>query len=398
MGTAQMAFTDGMVAWCFMLGIGLGLAGLGTFYARALRCSKMETVPQFLGLYYGRWAETSVCLISICGIFFACSSSVLPGTGMVSAILGLPYGTSALLVCILVVLYVIVGGQLGAGVSGMVKSFLLWCVLLVAAVVAGRGMQASLQPSLPEGAWSLLSRGTGYTLSCLGSAMVGIITAQMYIQALFSATDVRTAVRGAWLGALLSAPVGLMATLIGMYMRVHYPETPPLLVMPRFLLSELPAWLGGLAIGAIIISIISSAAAQALAVGTMISRDIAGGVLGIKDGKTLVRVNRCALALLTALVGAFCLGNMDASVLKWNYLSVALRGGGVFLPLTLAVFFPRWTQQHVGKCCVVASMLLSTACALFSTLWLDMPPLGIGLGISLFVLAAGCLCKKKTRC
>lgn len=184
-GTAQLAFTDGMVAWCFMLGIGLGLALLGTFYARALRCSKMETVPQFLRCHYGRGAETAVCLISVCGIFFACASSVLPGAGMISSVLGIPYALSATLACLLVVLYVAVAGQLGAGVSGMVKSALLWCALWVAAVVAVKGLAGS-STGLPASAWSLFSRGAGYTWSCLGSAIVGIVTAQMYIQALFS--------------------------------------------------------------------------------------------------------------------------------------------------------------------------------------------------------------------
>lgn len=384
-GTAQMAFTDGMAAWCFMLGISLGLAALGTFYARALRSSALETVPQFLGQRYGRPAETAVCLISICGIFFACASSILPGIGMACAVLGLAPWQAMAAVCLLVAGYVAIGGQLGAGVSGIIKSALIWCVLLAAAIVAWHGIPAH-SPALPPHTWSIFSRGAGYAWSCIGSAVVGIITAQMYIQALFSATDVRTAIRGAWLGAIISAPVGLMTTLIGIYMRVHSPDTPPLLVLPRFLLDELPGWLGGLALGAIIISIISSAAAQCLAVGTMFSRDIAGGVFGVKNERGLVLANRLGTIALACIVGSFSLINLDSSVLQWNYLSVALRGGGVFLPLSLAVFAPRWTQRHLRPGRVTASMLLSTALALLSAKWLDMPPLGIGLGASAAIL------------
>jgi hypothetical protein len=32
--------------------------------------------------------------------------------------------------------------------------------------------------------------------------------------------------------------------------------------------------------------------------------------------------------------------NEGSQILFWNYMSMALRGGGVFLPLSVAVFFP----------------------------------------------------------
>ena len=41
---------------------------------------------------------------------------------------------------------------------------------------------------------------------------------------------------------------------------------------------------------------------------------------------------------VTAMVFVFM--HLDSSVLEWNYLSMALRGSGIFLPLTFCIFFP----------------------------------------------------------
>lgn len=385
-GTAQLAYQHGMVAWCFTLGMGLGLVLLALFLSKALRHSGLETVPQYLASCYGRAAEPVVSLISCLGIFFACASSMLPGMSLLSALFGLSPDAAALLSVLLIAAYILVGGQRGASVSGMLKSALLWVGLGVAACGACCGSDLHT-----AGSFSLLSRGGGYTLSCLGATAVGIMTAQMYIQAIFSARHERAAVQGALLGAALTVPVGLMATLVGMRMRLSHPELAacPLLALPQFLLTELPPWLGGATLGGLVLAIISSAAAQALAIGTMVSRDLAAGLLGVQRDRCLLGINRAALVLAAAAVALFCRVNPDASVLVWNYLSMALRGSGIFLPLLLAVLTRGRIVHHLGGAWVLSTMLLSTAAALAASLCTESPPVGIGLAVSALLLALG---------
>ena len=43
-GTAQMAYTLGMTAWWFTLGMGISLLIMGLFYAQRLRSSSLETI------------------------------------------------------------------------------------------------------------------------------------------------------------------------------------------------------------------------------------------------------------------------------------------------------------------------------------------------------------------
>ncbi len=398
-GTAQMAYQYGIVAWCFTLGVGLGLLLLGLFFARPLRESGLETVPQYLVQCYGRAAGPIVSLLSCLGIFFACCSSVLPGIGMCAASFGISPAAAGAVLLVLPLAYILIGGQKGAGLSGMLKAALLWSALLLASLYTAHGLFIAGAPDaadLPAEAWSFGSRGWRYPLSAVAATAMGMMTAQMYIQALYSARDARSAERGAYLGAAIAIPVGLMSTLIGLYARVRHPELAdsPLLALPCVLMNDIPAWLGGLAMGTIVLTIISSAAAQALAIGTMLSRDFGGELLHIRSEKLLLFLNRLGIGLALSGVCAYCLAHLNASVLTWNYLSMALRGGGIFLPLTLAVLTRGRIAEKIPRAWILASMLLPTAATLLSAYLSDTPPAGLPLLLSAATLAVGALLQR----
>ncbi|MCQ2364814.1 MAG: hypothetical protein MJ051_04610 [Akkermansia sp.] len=401
-GTAQMAYQYGLVAWCFTLGVGLGLLLLGRFFARPLRESGLETVPQYLVQCYGPAAGPIVSLLSCLGIFFACSSSVLPGIGMTAAIFNISPTAAGLLLLILPLVYILIGGQKGAGISGIIKAALLWSALLLAALYAAHGLffGTATPADLPDHAWNLFaSRGWFYPLSAVAATAMGMMTAQMYIQALYSARDARAAERGAYLGAAIAIPVGLMSTLIGLYARARHPElaATPLLALPCVLMQDLPAWLGGLTLGTIILTLISSAAAQALAIGTMLSRDLGGALLHLRSEKWLLALNRLGILLALGAVTAYCLAHLGASVLTWNYLSMSLRGGGILLPLLLAVLTRGRIADYIPRAWVLAAMLLPTALTLLSALLSDTPPAALPILLSAVLLAAGALCRRLGR-
>lgn len=395
-GTAQMAYQHGIVAWCFTLGVGLGLLLLGRFFARPLRESGLETVPQYLVQCYGKAAGPIVSVLSCLGIFFACCSSVLPGIGMCSAAFGISPMAAGGVLFVLPLAYILVGGQKGAGVSGMMKAALLWSALLLASLYAAHGLfftagSAIPGTALPADAWSFASRGWHYPLSAVAATSMGMMTAQMYIQALYSARDAQAAEQGAYLGAAIAIPVGLMATLIGLYARVRHPELAdaPLLALPCVLMNDIPSWLGGLAMGTIVLTIISSAAAQAFAIGTLLSRDFGGELLHLPNEKLLLGLNRFGIVLALGGVCAYCLAHLGASVLTWNYLSMALRGGGILLPLSLAVLTRGRVACLIPRAWVLASMVLPTALSLGLACFSDTPPSAAPLLLSAGILMLG---------
>ena len=75
-GTAQMAFQSGLSAWSYALGAGLAFLIQGLFYARPLRNTELETVPQFFALHYGnaKYADLPSARYNSC--YFDYSASI----------------------------------------------------------------------------------------------------------------------------------------------------------------------------------------------------------------------------------------------------------------------------------------------------------------------------------
>ena len=251
----------------------------------------------------------------------------------------------------------------------------------------------AISAALPDLPWfSLLGNGTGNAAANLLSVFVGIICTQTYIQALFSATDPQTAAYGAFAAALVAIPVGLPCAMIGMYMHVAEPGVQPLLVLPTYLLHHQPALIGGMAMGGIIISLISSIGGQSLGIGTIISKDIVAPLFQIKNDSTLLKLNRCSCVLIMIIGCVFSIIFRDTQILFWNYLSMGLRGGGIFLPLTLAVFRPKCVSGRW----VAISMVCSTAVAILATfLKTPVKPMFLAVAVSFLLLLPGLLGKNK---
>ena len=394
-GTAQMASTVGLSAWWFTLASGITFIVMGFLYAKPLRKTGLETISQYLVLNYGKTTGSIASWVTTIGIFFSVVSSCLPGIGIICAVFGVSMWTAALILILLVACYVFFGGMKSAGVGGILKMIILFASLFLAGGSAFWAIHTdpAIGAALPYFPWfSLVGNGTGNAASNLLSVFVGIICTQTYIQALFSAKDPQTAAYGAFAAALVAIPVGLPCAMIGMYMHVAEPDVLPLLVLPTYLLHHQPALIGGMAMGGIIISLISSIGGQSLGMGTIISKDILAPLLEIKKDSTLLKLNRFTVVLIMVIGCVFSIIYKDTQILFWNYLSMGLRGGGIFLPLTLAVFRPKCVS---GKW-VILSMAASTLVAIASTiLQTPVKPMFLAVAVSFLLLLPGMLGRKE---
>ncbi|MBR1886368.1 MAG: sodium:solute symporter family protein [Schwartzia sp.] len=389
-GTAQLAFSVGLSAWWFTLGSGIAFIIMGLFYARRLRASGLATIPELLVENYGARAGIATSVVASLGIFFSAVASSLPGIGILSTVLGISPLAAAGLLLALVVLYVFFGGMKSAGVGGILKMGVLWTSLMAAGFFACGALPsgADFSAAFPGGGWlSLFGGGVGEGLAHLASMIVGILCTQTYVQAIFAAKDPKTAAIGAFTAALIVIPVGLPCVAVGLYMRAFEPDVLPLLVLPMYLAEHLPPWVGGVALGGVMLSIVGSIGGLSLGVGTMIANDILARAFSISDEGKKLRLMRFVVLAVVVAACAYAIAHPDAQVLILNYLSMALRGAGIFLPLTLAVFCPK----RVAPRWALFSMAASTVVAvLFSTV-LPAPanPLFIGLAVSAGLLAPG---------
>ncbi len=389
-GTAQLAFKLGLSAWWFTLGCGIGFILIGRFYARPLRTSGLETVSQYMTINYGTEAGFVASCASSLGILFSAVASALSAIPMLSMLFGLSKTFSGAIIVFLVLGYVLVGGVKGAGAAGLFKLGVIWMTLFSAGAAATVFLyhQPDFGTRFPAYPWfSLVSRGIWQTGGNLFSLVVGIVCTQSYIQALYAASDSRTAAMGAYTAAAISIPLGLPSVAIGMAMRVMHPEIDPVLVLPAFLVEHMPPVIAGIGIGGLLLSVVGSIAGLALGIGTMVARDIGQAVFGVSSDRNILRLNRATVFAVASLSVWIAETHMETYVLDWNFMSMALRGAGVFLPLSLAVFAPHRLPARWA----VVSMVASTLAAVIAKLIFQIPinPLFIGLAVSLLVVCGG---------
>lgn len=391
-GTTQLAFIVGLSAWWFTLGMGFGLILMAVFYASPLRRTGLETIPQYLGVHYGRAAGPLTSIISSLGLLFSEVASALSGIALIALICGLSPWQSGVAIVLLVIPCVLFGGLKGAGVSGLLKMAILWITLLAAGIVASLSLARlpDLETVLPAFPWFRMATGSAADWAGnMVSLIIGMICTQTYIQAIYSATNARTAAAGGLIAALISVPVGLPCIAVGMFMHAVHPDIQPVMALPMYLALHVPPWLGGIALGGILFSIVGSTAGLALGIGTMMSRDIGGGLLHITDDRKILLLNRLTVMTVVCLAVVIALLNADTFVIDWSYMSMTFRASGVFIPMTLAIFWPR----RLSGGWAILSMAASTASAMIGRFVFLLPvnPLFVGLSVSAALVCLGLL-------
>lgn len=363
-GTAQLGFKLGLTAWWFTLGSGIALFIMALFYAVPLRKSGLTTVSEFLVVNYGKPAGWLASISASAGIFFSIVASTLTALNLVAGLFNVDLSIAAGIIMGVVMGLVLFGGLSGSGMAGILKIGFIFISIFVGGIFAYQDMggMVGLSAQYETYPWfSLFGRGLEDGLFSLGSMIVGVISTQTYVQALFSAKDSKTAAAGCITAALIVIPVGLPSVMIGMFMNAHHPEINSIDALPLYLATYLPDWLGGIGLGAVLLSALGSIAGLSLGIGTMISRDIVKNIWKGANTVNLLWASRISVFAVSLCAIMFVFRHLESSVLEWNYLSMALRGSGIFLPLTFAIFFPGRVRASMGVGAIAAGIF--AACA-----------------------------------
>ena len=432
-GTAQLAFCYGLSAWWFTIGAGLGALVLGLFYAGPLRRSGCSTLLEVVSREYGRKAETVGSILFLIGIFISIMSQVLSSSAMIGSLFGIPTLWASILGAVLIMLMVLFGGIRSAGVGGIVKLVLLYLCSLVAGIVVWHiagglsglrdGVDAVYQsPSLAQfngltdvesihhRYGSPFARGVFKDLGGCLSLILGVVCTQSYAQCIWSAATTPKARRGALLCSLFMPIIGAACTLVGIYMRGHYVTADELKALqaagealpaglgvienssqafPAFILKHLPAWLGGLMLGTMLINILGCGSGLSLGAATILVRDVYGNVkrrMGL-TASPLSQLSQTRLSIVGILVAAVIATSLFHSTFinDLGFLSLGLRAVAILFPLCFALWWPGRIKpgrmvlpMPVG----VAAMLLAN----FTSLPGD--AVYYGLGASLLILLA----------
>ncbi len=433
-GTAQLAFCYGLSAWWFTIGAGLGALVLGLFYAGPLRRSGCTTLLEVVSREYGHKAETVGSILFLIGIFISIMSQVLSSSAMIGSLFGMSTLWASAVGAVLIMLMVLYGGIRSAGVGGIVKLVLLYVSSLVAGVVVWNvgggltglrdGVDAIYQSpvltqingltdveSIHHRYGSPFARGVFKDLGGCLSLVLGVVCTQSYAQCIWSAATTPKARRGALLCALFMPIIGAACTLVGIYMRGHYVTAAEFSAMqaagealpaglgviensaqafPAFILNHLPAWLGGLMLGTMLINILGCGSGLSLGAATILVRDVYGNFkrrMGM-SASPLSQLAQMRLTIVGLLAMAFlCAVTFHGTFINdLGFLSLGLRAVAILLPLCFALWLPGRFKSNYALLSMpvgVAALLL----AKFTSLPGD--AVYYGLTASLIVLLLG---------
>ncbi len=358
-GTAQLAFNYGFSAWWFTLGGGIGLFALAFIFAKPFYNSGKTTISQILISEYGKKAATWATVLMSVGTFLSIVSQLLSGTALISSISPIGALPSTVITIGLMMAYVVFGGVWGAGMTGIVKTLLLYASTLLCGIVAirlGGGVNAFYSALPSEQYFNLFARGIWKDGGAGLSLLFGVLTTQAYILPIVSAKNLNTSKRGALLGGVLTVLIGIAGIFVGMYMKLNQPDIDSAIALPKFVTEVFPPFIGGIILAALFVALVGTGAGLSLGISSMATHDIYQ-VFIKPDASDKEKLNFSRLVIVAVLILAalFSFGNIGSMILNWSFMSMGLRASVAFAPLCLALFFPNYTSKKGAMAAIIVS-------------------------------------------
>lgn len=400
-GTAQLAFSFGISAWWFTIGMALGCVALAIGYVVPLRRSGSTTLLEIVRKEYGRKAEMTGSVLCSLGMFISIIAQVLSASALLMTLFNIPFWLAAVISAIIMTLYVVFGGLWSAGIGGVVKIILLCLSALAAGVIVlvlSKGYSSLMETinhillntdiqsvdglntvqDVNHKYQNLFARGVSKDVGSCISVILGVLSTQTYAQAIWAGRADSVARKGALISAIISIPIGFACVMVGMYMRAHYITVDELNALtfigkdipeglgvmrssaqsfPMFVTNHMPNFLGGIVLGTLLITIIIGGSGLTLGASTILVKDVFK-----PNNKLLIsRMTIVGIQLVAVVVAASFSGRYINDL---GFLSMGLRTTATFVPLTLALFFPgRFKPKWV-----FFSIVFGTACLIFGEL------------------------------
>lgn len=398
-GTAQLAFVYGFSAWWFTLGGGLACLVLGIFFVKPFRRQKHETIPRIIGEAYGKRAAMAATLFISIGMIMNIIPQIMASAALVSSLFPLSAQLAALVSVLLMVIYVYFGGVWGTGILGIFKITLTSVSLLVAGGLALRlfGGPAAMVASFPRYPWfSLFGQGASNDLASGLSLLIGVVSGQIYLQAIIAARNEASARSGSFASMLVGPVIGLGGIFVGLFMRANHPQINAVHALPLFVLQYLTPWFAGVVMATLLFAAIGSGAGLALGVCTIINRDIYQSMRPLADDTKVLSMFRFIIlgAFGLALAVVYISGH-NALILEWTYLALGFRGASAFLPMVTALFLAGKIDRKAGAWAVIAAPVVVIIWTLLKP-W-PINPLTLGLIVSFVFLLGGYLKAGKSK-
>lgn len=395
-GTVQMAYKFGFSAIWFTAGAGLGCLLLGIRFAEPVRESGITTISDYLeqsysrgGSKFGRRLSRVATVSSSAGTFISMGAQLISCAALLQGALPMPLFAATALSAFCVFGFIAAGGLKSFSKLGEAKIILLYGVLIICVITAvknGGGFSSVGSYLAKAHGAAFFGRPLEKDLGAICAMVVGVFSTQIYVQSLVAARDTKTARTGAFISAALVPPMGLMGTWIGLSVRAKGVVIPAGQVLPWFIKESFPGLAGGIIWSGIFITAVACAAGLALGITTNISKNLIPEKFFERFKTRPLAVERSLIFMLVAAALTLSVFGADSMILEWSYLSMGLRGAGIFVPFTLAVVYPGRLKPFWAFASSVGGLAAMAAWALAG---LPFDPVFAGIALSALLALFG---------
>lgn len=346
LGTIELSRTTGWAALWFLFCAALGLFALVPI-AKYVRRFGHYTLPELLGTFYGKKAETLSSLIiplawlGIVAAQIIAAAKILNGLGFIS------YPNAALVSAVVFIVYTLLGGQLS-----ILKTDTLQAVLIVSGLAAlcyfalQTGNASETEPLRMSALFNDNFSGIDLVVLILTYSVTFVVGPDIYSR-VFCAKNEKTASRSIITVAILLIPISFVLTYLGIFSQQI--DTG----IVSFAEHLMPGWPYGLFIAALLSAVMSSADTTLLT-SSMILSELLTGNLEHKKSLQLTRYLIVAMGIFSLLVALYVTSIIQALLLALSFFS------GAFVIPTLAGLLKLRVNKHM----VVWAMIIGGVTAL----------------------------------
>jgi SSS family solute:Na+ symporter len=283
-GAAGQAYVDGISAWWWVGSAGLGSLVFAFTVAPALWRLATEhgfyTTGDFLEYRYDARVRAVATIVVTLGTLAVLAAQLIAGAAILNVVLGIPRWAGALIGGTIMTVYFVAGGLVGSAWVNTLQLFVMMAGFLVALpiVMSSSGGLGGLlaSPAAPEGFGSFFhSTGPGSGWMFLLLTGPSFIISPGLIQKAYGARSERAVRLGIGFNAVVLMLFAFLPVFFGMAARIAIPDiADPNAVLPAFLVTQLPTWLGALALAAVFSTEVDTCDAILFMLSTAVSKDI----------------------------------------------------------------------------------------------------------------------------
>jgi SSS family solute:Na+ symporter len=389
-GASGLGYRDGLAAWWWVGSAAIGSLVLaftvGPRMRRVAQEHGLKTVGDFLELRYGKGVRGALALLLWVGTLAILAGQLIAMAWVLNVVAGVPKWVGCLVGGTVVTAYFAAGGLLTSAFVNVLQltvklaGFGLALPLLI---LRAGGLDAVMARTSERpdfwNPWHGGSSGVAY-LALLAPAFV---VSPGLLQKIYGARDDRTVRLGVAGNALLLFAFAFVPPLFGITARALHPELAQHeLALPTVLMMDLPPWLGGLGLAAVVSAEISAADAILFMLSTSLSQDFYRRVLRPEaSDDQVLRVARGAAVVggaggvLLAIAAPTVIGALS---LFYSILTVCL-----FVPVVAGLYARRagapeaWAAIGAGMAALLTAQLAGPP-----HVWAALTPAVLGLTAS----------------